>query len=50
MMGVVVGLVALFCAGATAAWWRLPGLRRLIEAPKYRVIEQEKRFGQRRPG
>ncbi len=48
MMSVVVGLVVLFCAGAAAAWWRLPGLRALIEAPKFRVIEQEKRFGRRR--
>lgn len=44
MFVLIVTALTLVVAAFVVAWLLLPGFRIWIEAPKYRVLEQERRF------
>jgi hypothetical protein len=43
-INLIVGGVTLLMAGFAAVWYFCPRLRPWFEAPKYRVLEWERRF------
>jgi hypothetical protein len=44
VVNLIVGFVTLLMAGFLAVWMCFPHLRRWIEEPKYRFLEQQRRF------
>lgn len=44
VVNLIVGFVTLLMAGFIAVWLLFPHLRRWIEEPKYRFLEQQRRF------
>jgi hypothetical protein len=43
-INLIVGAVTLLMAGFALVWVLFPDLRAWMEAPKYRFLEQERRF------
>ena len=44
MFNLLVTLMSLIAAAFVVVWFLRPDFRRWIEQPKYRLLEQEKRF------
>lgn len=47
---IVVGGSVLLAAAFAAAWWRTPGLRRAIEAPKHGFAARLRQYDERVAG
>ena len=44
LFNILVTLITLIAAGFLLTWWLRPDFRSWMEAPKYRFLDQERRF------
>lgn len=44
MINLIVNAISVLVLALVLVWWRWPAFRRWIEAPKYFVLMQERRF------
>lgn len=49
MFAILVASMTAIVAGLFVAWLLNPALRRRLELPKYRMLEQERRFAGNQP-
>jgi hypothetical protein len=47
MINLIVIVVSALMLGLLVVWWRWPAFRAWIEAPKYSMLRQERRFHDR---
>ena len=47
MINLIVILISAIMVALLLAWWRWPAFRVWIEAPKYSMLRQERRFDDR---
>jgi hypothetical protein len=50
MINLIVIVISAIMFGLLLAWWRWPAFRAWIEAPKYVMLRQERRFDDQRKG
>jgi hypothetical protein len=49
-MNLIVIVISAIMLGLLLVWWRSPAFRAWIEAPKYFMLRQERRFDDQRKG